>query len=277
MTRPKRDIRAFVALGDSFTEGLEDEVGPNGRHRGWADRVAEALGEATPGLRYANLAVRGRLLDQIVREQIPTALSLLGEAGLASEAVVSFHAGGNDVLRPGVAVASVIERHAAAVDQLVGAGVTPLLFTSVERAGGSGRAADALARRFGEFNAGVRATATRLGVPLADVAKVTALEDLRLRHADRLHQNDEGHRRVAAAVLDALEGGTPGDDSWWLEPLPVVPPSRGAALMADARWAVQYLVPWAWRRVRGVSRGDGVRAKHDRLVALTANGDERRG
>ena len=62
-----RDWRRFVALGDSFTEGLMDEVGPDGRHRGWADRVAEALAarasaEGADGIEYANLAVRGRLV-----------------------------------------------------------------------------------------------------------------------------------------------------------------------------------------------------------------------
>ena len=33
----------YVALGDSFTEGLMDHLGPDGRHRGWADRFACAL------------------------------------------------------------------------------------------------------------------------------------------------------------------------------------------------------------------------------------------
>lgn len=34
--------RRFVALGDSFTVGLED-LGPDGRYRGWADIVAGQL------------------------------------------------------------------------------------------------------------------------------------------------------------------------------------------------------------------------------------------
>ena len=68
--------RTFVALGDSFTEGLEDDLGPAGRHLGWADRVAAALATREGGLRYANLAVRGRLLDQVVAEQVPAALAL---------------------------------------------------------------------------------------------------------------------------------------------------------------------------------------------------------
>ena len=58
--------RTFVALGDSFTEGLEDDLGPDGRHLGWADRVAAALATHEGGLRYANLAVRGKVLDEVV-------------------------------------------------------------------------------------------------------------------------------------------------------------------------------------------------------------------
>ena len=53
-------VRTIVSLGDSFTEGLEDDLGPDGRHLGWADRVAAGMAVREGGLRYANLAVRGR-------------------------------------------------------------------------------------------------------------------------------------------------------------------------------------------------------------------------
>ena len=37
--------RRYVAIGDSFTEGIGDpEPASPGGHRGWADRVAEVLG-----------------------------------------------------------------------------------------------------------------------------------------------------------------------------------------------------------------------------------------
>ena len=47
----------FVALGDSFTEGVgdPDPTRPNGL-RGWADRVAEVLATRTDDFGYANLA-----------------------------------------------------------------------------------------------------------------------------------------------------------------------------------------------------------------------------
>ena len=62
-------IGSFIALGDSFTEGLAD-VRQEGGYYGWADRFAEHLAARNPGLRYANLAVRGKVLGEVVSEQL---------------------------------------------------------------------------------------------------------------------------------------------------------------------------------------------------------------
>src|ERR1700749_3307063 len=66
--------RRFVALGDSTTEGLVD-IYPDGRYRGWADRLAEQLVELEPDLRYANLAVRGKRAAQVREDQLGPALA----------------------------------------------------------------------------------------------------------------------------------------------------------------------------------------------------------
>src|ERR1700749_578044 len=84
---------SFVAIGDSFTEGLDDAV-PGGGFRGWADRLAGLLAAEYPGLRYANLAVRGRLLRQIVAGQVPAAAAM-------APGLITLGGGGNDLLRPG--------------------------------------------------------------------------------------------------------------------------------------------------------------------------------
>jgi hypothetical protein len=75
----------YVALGDSFTEGVGDPhpASPNGL-RGWADHVAVALTQYNPELRYANLAVRGRRMDEILADQLQTAVMLEPAALLAS-------------------------------------------------------------------------------------------------------------------------------------------------------------------------------------------------
>src|SRR6202046_3943983 len=84
---------SFVAIGDSFTEGLNDAA-PGGGYRGWADRLGGLVRGEHPGLQYANLAVRGKLVRQIVAEQVPAAIAM-------SPGLVSLAAGGNDIIRPG--------------------------------------------------------------------------------------------------------------------------------------------------------------------------------
>lgn len=111
----------YVALGDSQTEGLGDGDDVLG-HRGWADRLAEHLARAGPGLLYANLAVRGRTAAQIRDEQLAAALELRPD-------LATVMAGMNDVIRPGfdaARVAGVLEEMFAA---LVGAGARVVTVT----------------------------------------------------------------------------------------------------------------------------------------------------
>ncbi len=251
---------SFVAVGDSFTEGLDDGPASDGHYVGWADRVARALAAHDPDLRYANLAVRGKLLDEVVADQLVAALARRPQ-------LLAFHAGGNDVLRPGVTVADVVRRYDLAVRRATHDADTVLLFTVLERSGGRGRAADRLAARIAAFNDGVRRTAAAHGAVLVDVAGEAALHDRRLWADDRLHLATEGHRRIAAAVLEALDVPVDHPDpGWWRTPLP--PPSarsRAAGLAADARWVTDHLLPWLGRRLRGVSSGDGRTGKRPRL------------
>jgi lysophospholipase L1-like esterase len=257
---------SFVALGDSFTEGLEDELGSDGRHRGWADRVAAALAIRNGRLRYANLAIRGRLLEQVIAEQVPMALGL-------APSLISFHAGPNDVLRPRVDLPSLLARYEQGVAQLSNGGAQVLLFTVIARAGGTGRTADLLAGRFEAFNQVARSAANRYGCLLVDLGSAPALQDRRLWHEDRLHLAPAGHARVAAAVLERLGETDPallgGDVGWWRAPLPARSGrTRGADLRADVRWVRRYFVPWVGRRLRGVSSGDLVVAKQVALVEV---------
>jgi lysophospholipase L1-like esterase len=85
--------RSYVAVGDSFTEGLDDPNLDGTGYRGWADLVANRLAaDATSGFGYANLAIRGRLFNAIVDQQVPQVLAMKPD-------LISFAGGGNDVLR----------------------------------------------------------------------------------------------------------------------------------------------------------------------------------
>ena len=73
-----------------FTEGIGDpEPKSPGGFRGWADRVAEVLSARTDDFAYANLAVRGKLMQQIFDDQLEPALALGPD-------LITISAGGNN-------------------------------------------------------------------------------------------------------------------------------------------------------------------------------------
>jgi lysophospholipase L1-like esterase len=257
-TAPTR-FASYVAVGDSFTEGMCDELLPDGHYRGWADRLAAALvaEDGGVGFRYANLAVRGKLIGQICDEQLAAAAGM--GAGL-----VTLAGGLNDVLRPGCDIVEVEARLGAAAERLLATGATVVLFTSTDpsrRMAGSTRLMPAI-RRLKAFVEGLAAAHPR--VVVVDLFSAGCFDDRRLWAEDRLHLSPEGHRRVAEAVLQAL--GRPAAFDW-RAPLPAAaPPGRAERLRSDARWLRTHVGPWIGRRLTGRSSGDGRPAKRPELL-----------
>lgn len=263
-------IGSYAAIGDSFTEGVGDP-GPDGTFVGWADRFAVLLADQLPdphaatGLtasrhgdfRYANLAVRGRLLDQIVEEQVPRAKELAPD-------LVSFCAGGNDILRPGSDPDDVAERLERAVAELAGAVGTVMITTGFDP-----RHMPVLRHLRGKiatYTAHVRSIADRYDCPVLDLWSLRSVQDRRAWDDDRLHLSPEGHTRVALRAAQVLGIDVPADpDQPW-------PPQALRRPFDDRRddihWAREYLVPWIGRRLRGESSGDHVEAKRPDLLPL---------
>jgi len=245
----------FIALGDSFTEGMCDEI-IDGQYRGWADRVADVLTGLIKDFTYMNLAVRGKLLPQVIEDQLPIAKKFI----TGKETLVSFHAGANDVLRPSYQPVIAKERYRNALKELKETGATIICFTIVEEVDGKGRTAELWNQRFSEFNESVRQCAKEFGVTVIESQEAAWLADRRFLATDRLHLNPEGHFRIANGVLETL--GLPFDPAWRI-PLP--PAKRNPKLKRiseNARWIITFVIPWIWRRVRKKSSGDGRVAKY---------------
>ncbi|MDG4790972.1 SGNH/GDSL hydrolase family protein [Micromonospora sp. WMMD1102] len=247
--------RSFVAVGDSFTEGLDDAY-PDGSFRGWADLVAATLAaSAGPDFGYANLAIRGRLFDNVVAEQVPAALDMRPD-------LVSFAAGGNDVLRRSCDPYALVERADQVIRELRATGADVLLF----------RFANVMARLPGQrilgprvavLNQGIGEIAERHDATLVDLYADDVFLNPVLWSPDRLHLSAAGHRRVAARVLTAL--GVSPEEGWLVVPPHPAPTPWLAARGADLRWLRQYLAPWVRRRLTGRSSGDTVLAKRPLL------------
>ena len=256
---------SFVALGDSFTEGLNDTA-PGGGFRGWADRLAGLLAAEYSGLRYANLAVRGKLLRQIVADQVPVAAEM-------APGLVSIAGGGNDILRPGADPDVLAELFDAAVARLRAAGSQVLMFTGFDPV--SVPVLRLLRGKIGTFNMHLRGIADERDCYLVDLWSMRFLRSADAWSPDRLHLAAQSHQRVALRACEVL--GVPVSDDWRAPlaaddvatvPATVLPGTAAvtraawlAARRADARWARDYLGPWVNRRLRGTSSGDGVSAK----------------
>jgi lysophospholipase L1-like esterase len=250
--------QTFVAVGDSFTEGLDDRR-TDGSYRGWADLVAGELAEQVPRFRYANLAVRGRRLRSIRDEQVP-----LAEAMAPSLLTVS--AGGNDIIGFRCDATALAQSMHEVLERLVGAAGTVVVFTGFDPRGRLPMSR-LLATRAATFNASVRSSADLLGARVVDLWTMPRLCEPRMWASDRLHLSTEGHGLVADAVLDLLGVTSRTSGSVLQEP---VTRSWLAARRSDAIWTSTYLAPWVGRKLRGRSTGDFLNAKLPELTSIPA-------
>jgi lysophospholipase L1-like esterase len=245
----------YIALGDSFTEGMTDEI-VNGEFRGWADRIADVMGKQTPDFTYMSLAVRGKLLPQVLNDQV----SQIAPYVEGKQTLVSFHAGANDVIRPNYNPAITLPLYLEAAQKVAATGCTLMLFTVMEQPTSEGKTGEIWQSRFHEFNKIVRHAAELTGAVLIDWNVAPFLSDLRFLAVDRLHLNEEGHYRVAQGVLEKL--GLPFDASWKIPPPPAPKISKVRKVRSDIRWIFTFVIPWIWRRARGRSSGDGRSPKY---------------
>ncbi|MEU4062497.1 SGNH/GDSL hydrolase family protein [Streptomyces wedmorensis] len=244
---------SLVAIGDSFTEGMSD-LKPDGSYRGWADVLAGRLAARSPGFRYANLAVRGKLIGQIVEEQVGLAAAMQAD-------VVTLVGGLNDTLRPKVDMVRVRDLLTEAVERLTPACGQLVLMRSPGR---NGPVMERFRPRMEELFAHIDGLASRHGALVVDLYGAESLGDPRLWDVDRLHLTADGHRRVAEAVWQTLGLG-PEED--WRTPLPPSErPGWASRRIADARFAKEHLGPWIGRRLTGRSSGDGRPPKRPELL-----------
>ncbi len=254
-------ISSYVALGDSFTEGVgdPDPARPNGV-RGWADRFAEVLAGVQPGLHYANLAIRGRKMASILDEQVGAAVEMAPD-------LVSIYAGGNDILRAKVDVDAVVSSYADGLRELRATGAHLVVFTGFDL--GWAPVFGRLRGRVATYNELVREVADEVDATVVDFWRMREYRDSRMWDIDRIHMSALGHRHMVVRVLDALDvPHDAGHDP--LEPAP--PPTRAERREADLAWARAHAAPWLHRRLTGRSSGDGLAPRWPTLTPVAADG-----
>lgn len=257
--QPRRWER-YVAIGDSFTEGMVDgsPTDPD-EYVGWADRLAMALASenASAGrpFGYANLAIRGKLLADVTGRQTDDALALDPD-------LVSIVAGGNDCLRPHADLDALADELESAVARIRTTGADVLMATSCDPTWAP--FLKVVGRRVAIHSLNVWGIAQRHGAFVLDTWTLRSLRDVRMWGPDRLHLSTPGHQRVAEQAAWAL--GLRDGERDWATPLPPVPPlSRLQKAQGHAAWARTHLAPWVERRLKHQSSGDQRTAKRPSL------------
>lgn len=250
----------YVAIGDSQTEGLwdgDDAVGL----LGFADRLAAMIDALHPGLHYANLAIRGKRITDVLTEQLPQALAMRPD-------LITVCAGMNDVIAPGRsfgrALADLDHLHAALAES--GATVVTTTFPNVAQFLPLGRL---VSTRLARINEAISAAAGHYGFRLVDLYNAVSMREVDTWAVDRVHASTKGHVLFAAAAAEALN--LPGSNHDWAGAS--ADPERlsfSAGTLGHLRWAHESFVPWIWRRLRGRSSSDGRVPKRPRLERLSA-------
>lgn len=276
-------ISRYVAIGDSFTEGLWDpRQGPQGQERtdaarapgsaahtpvadlqrGWADLLAETISArrvaaALPPLEYANHAIRGKLLTPILRDQLPAALE-------QSPSLISIIGGANDLLRPGSdpdGLAADLEKGVIAARRtgarvLLSTGMDPKALPLVRT----------IREKVAVLNSHIWSISRQQGTAVLDMWGLRTLQHRQMWARDRIHLSPTGHGRVCQAALVSL--GLEPEDPAWRDPLPEVPLGRIEHLRENGSWLWHEVAPWMTRRLRGRSSGDARTAKYPHPFTL---------
>jgi lysophospholipase L1-like esterase len=182
----------YVALGDSFTAGLEP-----GKPR-WADVLAKELGG-----KYVNLASVGATSEDVESEQLERALEL-------SPDVVTLVCGANDVLfctrpDPDAYAARLSRMFARLRRELPHAEIVTATYPDISRflklrPRSRARVVEGMSR----FNAAVRRVARRHDVVLMESFDHPATKTRETYAADGFHPSAEGHRQAAREFLRAI-------------------------------------------------------------------------
>jgi len=185
-------VTTYVAMGDSFTSGLEP-----GQTR-WADELAREL-----DARYVNLASVGATSEKVELEQLERALELEPD-------VVTLVCGANDVLfdtrpDPEAYAARLSRMFTRLRRELPNAQIVTATYPDISRflklrPRTRTRVVDGMER----FNSAIRRVARRHDVMLMESFDHPAATARETYAADGFHPSPEGHRAAAREFLRAL-------------------------------------------------------------------------
>jgi lysophospholipase L1-like esterase len=186
----------LVAMGDSFTEGIGDEV-EGAELKSWVDYFAQLH---TPDLKYTNLAKRGLLTKHIRLKQLERALALQPD-------LVSLIAGANDVLKGRWNRNEYKNDMELMVDTLSKSGATIIIASLPDftvRMPLSFEQKQLLKEQLLEANKVIHSLSSEYNLYHIDFWNHPFANDNTLWSKDLIHPNSRGYRKIAEVIFNSL-------------------------------------------------------------------------
>ena len=250
-------VRKYVAIGDSLSEGLGDWGFEHDREGcGWTDRLAGLLAQqaAVYGqkLEYANLAIRGSKMLEILTAQLEDALALEPE-------LVTIMAGSNDLMKSRKHRPALRALLRGAIGRLLASGCQVVVVNTINPM--HLKVFRRLAKRSASMTQLIEETANEFGVPVLDVFRIEKFNDLCFWAEDMVHFSGYGHMRIANKAAELLGLSYRFEEEEEFEML-----GPGRSFLDTIRWVWVYVLPFIGRRLRGASSGDGLEPKHPQFT-----------
>ena len=252
-----KNVRSYVAIGDSLSEGLGDfEFGEKRINAGWTDRLAALLAQEQRAggahFEYANLAIRGTKLQKIMTQQVEAAIRLQPD-------LVTIMAGSNNISNHSKHLDELVAIFRQGIELLLAAGCQVVVATPINPR--HLKVFTPIYRRATVLSEALREICAEYGIPVIDVHQIEKLNHLGYWAEDMVHFSGHGHILVAneAAKTLGLSHRIPELESSLIEA-----PLRN--FFATLRWIKVYVIPFIGRKIRGVTSGDGLEPKLPVLV-----------
>jgi lysophospholipase L1-like esterase len=259
-----KPYRSYVAIGDSLSEGLGDFTFDLDRHyNGWTDRLACIMAKEAQDagfeFHYANLALRGSKLEKIMTGQLYKALALQPD-------LVTVMAGSNDLLSREDSLPRLRASYRDGLQQLLAAGADVVVANTINPL--HLRVFKPLRYRAERFSELIEDVAAEFEIPVLDVYGIQNFKELMFWAEDMVHFSGHGHIAVANQAANLLELNYRFPE---LDPQELAPVSR--SLIETASWVKRDVIPFFQRKLKGVTSGDGLDPKHQRLESFTPKVD----
>lgn len=253
----KNAFRSYVAIGDSLSEGLGDSgFSVDRRQCGWTDRLAGLLSmqakRQSVEFKYANLAIRGSKMADILGNQLDQALALKPD-------LVTIMAGANDFMSSPEKLVQMDQQFRLSLARLTSAGIQVLVANTISPT--HLRVFKPLTKKSLVVTQMIESAAADFGVPVLDVHRIEHLQDLNYWAKDMVHFSEHGHIKVANKAAAQL-----GLDYRVTEVAHDELEEVRRSMLETLAWITRDVIPFFKRRITGVSSGRGITAKYPSLI-----------